>query len=60
MGNRRIRKNEALLFFGSWTSKIGNIVFDYANSSSIVGVFADKPWILAIYHLLKRGILYEK
>ena len=44
-----IRKNEALLWFGSWTSRIGNIVFDYANSVSIVGVFAGKPWILALY-----------
>lgn len=24
-------------------------MFDYANSVSIVGVFADKPWVLAIY-----------
>ncbi len=46
---KRIRKNEALLWFGSWTSRIGNIVFDYANSVSIVGAFAGKPWILAVY-----------
>jgi len=49
MNNKRVRKNEALLWFGSWTSRIGNIVFDYANSVSIVRVFAGKPWILAIY-----------
>lgn len=49
MSNRKIRKNEALLWFGSWTSKIGNIIFDYANSISIVGAFTGKPWILAIY-----------
>ena len=49
MSSHRIRKNEALLWFGSWTSKIGNIIFDYANSISIVSAFAGKPWILAIY-----------
>ena len=49
MRDNRIRKNEALLWFGSWTSRIGNIVFDYANSVSIVGAFAGKPWVLAIY-----------
>ena len=49
MGDKRIRKNEALLWFGSWTSRIGNIVFDYANSVSIVGAFAGKPWVLALY-----------
>lgn len=31
---RKERKNEALLWFGKWTSKLGNIVFDYANSVS--------------------------
>ena len=49
MSNKKIRKNEALLWFGSWTSKIGNIIFDYANSISIVGAFTGKPWILALY-----------
>ena len=44
-----IRKNEALLWFGSWTSRMGNILFDYANSIRIVGVFAAKPWVLALY-----------
>lgn len=45
----KLRRNELLLCLGGWTSKIGNIVFDYANSVSIVSVFADKPWVLAIY-----------
>ncbi|WP_289225791.1 hypothetical protein, partial [Bacteroides acidifaciens] len=45
----KLRRNELLLCLGGWTSKVGNIVFDYANSVSIVGVFADKPWVLAIY-----------
>lgn len=46
---RKERKNEALLWFGKWTSKLGNIVFDYANSVSIVGAFAHAPWVLALY-----------
>ena len=49
MSDKRIQKNEALLWFGSWTSRIGNIIFDYANSISIVGAFVGKPWILALY-----------
>ena len=46
---RKERKNEALLWFGKWTSKLGNIVFDYANSVSIVGAFSHAPWVLALY-----------
>ena len=46
---RKERKNEALLWFGKWTSKLGNIVFDYANSVSIVGAFSHTPWVLALY-----------
>lgn len=42
-------KNEYLLWFGKWTSKLGNIVFDYANSVSIVGAFSHTPWVLALY-----------
>lgn len=49
MSGGRIRKNEALLWFGGWTSRIGNILFDYANSISIVGAFTGKPWVLALY-----------
>ena len=46
---RKERKNESLLWFGKWTSKLGNIVFDYANSVSIVGAFSHAPWVLALY-----------
>lgn len=46
---RKERKNEALLWFGRWTSKLGNIVFDYANSVNIVGAFTHTPWVLALY-----------
>ncbi len=49
MNGKRIKRNEALLWFGSWTSKLGNIIFDYANSVSIVGAFTGKPWVLAVY-----------
>ena len=46
---KKLKKNEVLLWLGSWTSKFGNIVFDYANSVSIVSVFSGKPWVLALY-----------
>lgn len=49
MKDHRVKRNEALLWFGHWTSKIGNIVFDYANSISIVGAFTEMPWVLALY-----------
>lgn len=42
-------KNEFLLWFGSWTSRLGNIIFDYANSISIVTAFTQNPKILALY-----------
>ena len=56
MGEKKIRKNEALLWFGSWTSRIGNRVFDYANSVRIVGAFAGKPWVLALYQSSETAI----
>ena len=49
MSEKKLWKNEALLWFGGLTSKFGNIIFDYANSISIVGAFTSKPWILALY-----------
>ena len=45
---RGIRKNEALLWIGGWTSKFGNLVFDYANNVTIVNLIG-KPWVLALY-----------
>lgn len=42
-------KNELLLFWGKWTSKIGDIIFDYVNSIIIVHVFSNSSWILALY-----------
>ena len=44
-----IKKNEALLYLGAWTSKLGNIIFDYANSVSIVMIASHKPWLLVLY-----------
>lgn len=46
---QKLRRNEMLLWFGKWTSKIGNIVFDYANSVSIVSLFRHNPVVLAVY-----------
>ena len=45
----KLEKNECLLWFGGWTSKFGNIIFDYANSISIACAFTGNPKILAIY-----------
>ena len=33
---KKISRNEGLLILGQWTSKIGDIVFDYVNSIAIV------------------------
>lgn len=46
---KRIKRNEGLLIFGRWTSKIGDIVFDYVNSVVIVSAFTNSSWILALY-----------
>lgn len=46
---RKIEKNELCLLIGRWTSLIGNLIFDYANSVSIVSMFNDKPFVLGFY-----------
>lgn len=46
---KKLKRNELLLLFGKWTTHIGNIVFDYANSVKIVQLFTNRPYILAIY-----------
>lgn len=43
------KRNELLLYFGTWTSKIGDIVFDYVNSVLLVQTFKSSSWVLAIY-----------
>lgn len=45
----KIKRNELLLFLGRWTSKIGDIVFDYVNSVMIVSAFSNSTWVLALY-----------
>ena len=47
MRKKGIRKNEALLWFGSWTSRIGNIVFDYFHALDENGT--------EIYQGIERG-----
>lgn len=46
---KQSQKNEALLIFGRWTSKIGDIVFDYVNNVTIVSLCGKSAFILAIY-----------
>lgn len=45
----RLEKNEKLLIFGRWTSKIGDSIFDYVNSIIIVTKFSKSSLILALY-----------
>ncbi|MBE5889626.1 MAG: hypothetical protein E7282_01520 [Lachnospiraceae bacterium] len=53
-------KNEFLLWFGSWTSRLGNIIFDYANSISIVTAFTQNPKILALYQSAEySGLVFK-
>lgn len=42
-------RNERILWAGKWTSKVGDIVFDYVNSVLIVHSFTANSWILAAY-----------
>lgn len=41
--------NEKVLLFGRWTSKIGDIIFDYVNSTMIVRSNYESSILLAIY-----------
>ncbi|SHN66201.1 hypothetical protein SAMN02745247_03090 [Butyrivibrio hungatei DSM 14810] len=47
--DRISKHNEYLLLFGRWTSKLGDIVFDYVNSVALVHAFASNSWVLALY-----------
>ncbi|MBQ9863130.1 MAG: MFS transporter [Lachnospiraceae bacterium] len=49
MTEKKSKRNEGLLFFGRWTSKIGDIVFDYVNSVVLVHAFTKSSWVLALY-----------
>lgn len=46
---RLSKRNEKMLWVGSWTSKIGDKLFDYANSVFIVGLGGPAATILAFY-----------
>lgn len=46
---KNMTKNELLLMLGRLTSKIGNIIFDYANQILLVNLFQSRSYILAIY-----------
>ncbi len=49
MTEKKSKRNEGLLIFGRWTSKIGDIVFDYVNSVVLVHAFTKSSWVLALY-----------
>lgn len=44
-----MKKNEKLLLFGRWSSKIGDIIFDYVNNIVIVSAFTNSSWVMALY-----------
>lgn len=46
---KTIKNNEILMLIGRVTSKLGNIVFDYANSVLLVDMFKNNSFVLAIY-----------
>jgi len=50
---KKMTKNEVLLILGRLTSKIGNIIYDYANQILLVNLFQSKSYILAIYQGLE-------
>lgn len=39
MKEKNIKRNEILMLFGHVTSKLGNIIFDYANNVLLVNMF---------------------
>ncbi len=47
--NSKYKRNEKLLVVGTWTSKVGDVIFDYVNNVILVHAFANKSWILALY-----------
>ena len=49
INKKTIKKNEAMMLMGRITSKLGNIVFDYANSILLVDMFKSNSIVLAIY-----------
>lgn len=46
---KKLKRNEGLLIFGRWTSKVGDIVFDYVNNVVLVQAFTNSSWVLALY-----------
>ena len=45
----KLKRNEGLLIFGRWTSKVGDFVFDYVNNVVLVQAFTNSSWVLALY-----------
>ena len=58
---RLSKRNEKLLWIGSWTSKIGDKLFDYANSVFIIGMGDQASVILAFYQSSETliGIIFS-
>ena len=54
------KSNEGILLFGHLTSKMGDLIFDYANKIVLVSAFTAMPWVLALYQSMESivGIIF--
>ena len=61
MKSSKSQSNEKILLFGHLTSKLGDIIFDYANKIVLVSAFTSKPWVLALYQSMEYivGIIFN-
>lgn len=50
------RKNSKLLWIGTWTSNVGNKIFDYANSILILSLGTKATRIMALYQSTETAI----
>lgn len=55
------KNNEGILLFGHLTSKMGDLIFDYANKIVLVSAFTSMPWVLALYQSMESivGIIFN-
>lgn len=61
MKTSRSQNNEGILLFGHLTSKMGDLIFDYANKIVLVSAFTSRPWVLALYQNMEYiiGIIFN-
>lgn len=61
MKSSKSQNNEVILLFGHLTSKMGDLIFDYANKIVLVSAFTAMPWVLALYQSMESivGIIFN-